>query len=311
MREAKARISFFDQIEEITCRDLPQLNIVEDPEGTPPIATKEPIVKTSKRDGKGLLNDTQQSSSKVPQPAHSSDDNVEISTRPSHDRVMQFRGSTGDVCSGVPCGSMSRKNPEGSQSRPNQKAEQTPRGSQRNQSDHPDLQPDTVESSKRSQATQVYLKTKTVSTCSNYIIDELDTEKFIYTALQQVIQQTQKHMYEHLQQSMQQTYSGLTLGTPVHAKDFVSKFTDTEETLILTKNRQPTVTQSVDTNYDDWNADSWDDSTTITADSRNGDEAAHTEVKQLVGAEAPGPSCPSGVLNEKLVSQQTLISLVQ
>ena len=133
-----------------------------------------------------------------------------------------------------------------------------------------------------------------MSTCSNYIIDELDTEQFIYTVLQQVIQQTQKHMYKHLQQSMQQTYSGLTLGTPVHAKEFVSKFTDTEETLILTKNWRPTVTQSDDANFDEWNADYWDDSTTITADSTNGDEAAHTEVKQLASAETPGPSCPSG-----------------
>ena len=76
-----------------------------------------------------------------------------------------------------------------------------------------------------------------MSTCSNYIIDESDTEKFIYTMLQQVVQQTQKHMYKHLQQSMQQTCSGLTLGTPVRVKDFVSKFTDTEETLILTMNQ--------------------------------------------------------------------------
>ena len=104
-----------------------------------------------------------------------------------------------------------------------------------------------------------------MSTCSNYIIDELDTEKFIYTVLQQVIQQTQKHMYEHLQQSMQQTYSGLTLGTPVHAKDFVSKFTDTEETLILTKNQQPTVTPLDDADFNAWNADSWEDTTTLTS----------------------------------------------
>ena len=252
-----------------------------------------------KKDGKGLPNDTQQSSSKVPQPAHPSDDNVKIPTRPSHDRVMQSRRSTGDVRSGVPCCSMSRQNPEGSQSRTNRKAEQIARGSQGNQSDRSHLQSDSVESVQRSQATQVYLKTKTVSTCSNYIIDKPDTEQFIYKVLQQVVQQTQKHMYDHLQQSMQQTYSGLTLGTPVHAKEFVSKFMDTEETLILTKNRQPTVTQSDDTTYDDWNADSWDDSTTIMADSTNGDEAAHTEVKQLAGAETPGPSCPSGGARQK------------
>ena len=92
-----------------------------------------------KEDGKGLLNDTQQGSSEVPQPAHSSDDNVKIPTGPSHDRDTQSGRSTGDVRSRVPCCSMSRQNPEGSQSRPNRKAEQTPRGSQRNQSDCPNL----------------------------------------------------------------------------------------------------------------------------------------------------------------------------
>ena len=101
-------------------------------------------------------------------------------------------------------------------------------------------------------------------------------------------------MYEHLQQSMQQTYSGLSLGTPVRAKEFISKFTDTDEALILTKNRRPTVTQLDDTNFDEWNADSWDGLTTITADSANGDEAVNTEVKQLAGAESYGSSCAFG-----------------
>ena len=214
-----------------------------------------------KEDGKGLLNDTKQSSSEVPQSANSSDDNVEVPTRPSHDRDMQSGRSTGDVRSRVPSCRTSWENLEGSQPQPNRKAEQTPRGSQINQSDRLNLQPDSIESSQRSQATQVYLKTETVSTCSKYSIDKSDTEKFIYTVLQQVVQQTQKHMYEHLQQSMQQTYSGLTLGTPVHAKDFVSKFMDAEETLILTKNWRPTVTPLDDDDFDEWNADSWEDST--------------------------------------------------
>ena len=43
------------QLDEITHRDLPQLNIVGEPERTPPIATKEPTVKTSKRMGKVYL----------------------------------------------------------------------------------------------------------------------------------------------------------------------------------------------------------------------------------------------------------------
>ena len=55
VQEAKVRIAFFDQIEELMRKDLPKLNIVEELEGTPPIATKEPIVKTSKRTGKVYL----------------------------------------------------------------------------------------------------------------------------------------------------------------------------------------------------------------------------------------------------------------
>ena len=55
MREAKAHIAFFNQIEELTRKDLPNLNIIDEPEGTPPIATKYPIVKTLKRTGKVYL----------------------------------------------------------------------------------------------------------------------------------------------------------------------------------------------------------------------------------------------------------------
>ena len=112
-------------------------------------------------------------------------------------------------------------------------------------------------------------------------------------------------MYEHLQQSMQQTYSGLSLGTPVCAKEFISKFTDTDEALILTKNQRPTVTQLDDTNFDEWNADTWDDSTTITVDSANGDEAANTEIKQFASAQAPGQSCPSRGAQQRTVFPAT------
>ena len=55
VREAKAHIAFFDQIEELTRKDLPKLNIVDELEGTPPIAMKDPIVKMSKRMGKVYL----------------------------------------------------------------------------------------------------------------------------------------------------------------------------------------------------------------------------------------------------------------
>ena len=79
-----------------------------------------------KKDGKGLLNDTQQSRPEVPQPAHPSDDNVKIPAGPSHDGVTQSQRSTGDVSPGVPCCSMTWKNSEGSQPRTNEKLSKLP-----------------------------------------------------------------------------------------------------------------------------------------------------------------------------------------
>ena len=235
----------------------------------------------------------------MPKQANPTDNHVRIPAGPSHHGITKSQRPTGDVSPGVPCCSKTQQNSEVPQPQTDQKSEQTTRGPLRNQSDSANLQSDGVQSVQRSQATQVYLKTKTVSTCSNYVTDELDTEQFIYTVLQQVVQQTQKHMYKHLQQSMQQTYLGLSLSTPVRAKEFISKFTDTDYTLILTKNRRPTVTPLDKTAFDAWNTDSWDDSTTVTADSANGDKAANTEVKQIEGAEAPGPSCASGDAQRK------------
>ena len=129
--------------------------------------------------------------------------------------------------------------------------------------------------------------------------------------LQHIVQQTQKiHMYEQLQQSTQQTYSGLSLGAPVCAKDFISKFTATDGALILMKCKRPTVTPFDETAYDEWNADSWNEVTTVNVDSVNGNEAPDTDVKQVAGAEAPGPSCAFGVLEEKLVFHLLPIALV-
>ena len=156
--EAKARIAFFDQIEQLIWKDLPQLNIVEEPEGTPPIATKEPIVKTSKRTEKVYLT----TAGKVGQ---------KCLNRPTLQTIMlkyQQDPHTTEL-----------QNPEDQGP--------TTRGPQRDQSDSSHIQSDGVQSVQRSQATQVYLKTKTVSTCSNYITDESDTEQFVYTVLQQVV----------------------------------------------------------------------------------------------------------------------------
>ena len=51
------------------------------------------------------------------------------------------------------------------------------------------------------------------------------------------MQQTQQHMFKQLEQCMQQTYSGLSLGTPVHAKEYTEQFKKNNNTVMLTKTK--------------------------------------------------------------------------
>ena len=144
------------------------------------------------------------------------------------------QASAGPTCNGeIPGSSQTQENPERPKPRTNSAVEQAAGQPLGDKSDCANIQ---SLNCTWSQATQVYLKMKTQCTCCNYVTAELDSEKFIYNALQKVVQQMQKHMFAQLQQLMQQTYSGLTLGTPVGAEEYVSTFTNSEEALILTNN---------------------------------------------------------------------------
>ena len=104
-------------------------------------------------------------------------------------------------------------------------------------------------------ATQIYINTKSQQTDAPFIVDKDAIEQVITDLVETVIQTTQQHMFTQLQQSMQQTFSGLTLGTPVRAKDQVDNFTANTEAVILTKTQR--INSSEDSDYSDWNSDGW------------------------------------------------------
>ena len=55
--------------------------------------------------------------------------------------------------------------------------------------------------------------------------------------MQSVVQQAQQHMFQQLKQCMQQAYTGLTLGTPVRAKEYSEQFKKNNNTLVLTETK--------------------------------------------------------------------------
>ena len=65
------------------------------------------------------------------------------------------------------------------------------------------------------------------------------------------MQQTQHHMFKQLEQCMQQTYSGLSLGTPVHAKEYTKQFKKNNNTVLLTETKQLDIVP----NESDWDDD--------------------------------------------------------
>ena len=63
-----------------------------------------------------------------------------------------------------------------------------------------------------------------------------------------VVQQAQQHMFQQLKQCMQQAYTGLTLGTPVRAKEYSKQFKKNNNTLVLTETKR----LDVDNNPSEW-----------------------------------------------------------
>ena len=66
--------------------------------------------------------------------------------------------------------------------------------------------------------------------------------------MQSVVQQAQQHMFQQLEQCMQQAYTGLTLGTPVRAKEYSKQFKKNNNTLVLTETKR----LDMDNNPSEW-----------------------------------------------------------
>ena len=58
-------------------------------------------------------------------------------------------------------------------------------------------------------------------------------------------------MFKQLEQCMQQTYSGLLLGTPVHAKEYTEQFKKHNNTVLLTETKRLDIAP----NESDWDDD--------------------------------------------------------
>ena len=100
----------------------------------------------------------------------------------------------------------------------------------------------------KSTATQIYLKKHEVGTHPPYVLDPEDSDKIIFNFLKSVVQQAQQHMFQQLKQCMQQAYTGLTLGTPVRAKEYSEQFKKNNNTLVLTETKR----LDMDNNPSEW-----------------------------------------------------------
>ena len=90
----------------------------------------------------------------------------------------------------------------------------------------------------KSRATQIYLKKYEVGTHPPYVLDPDDLDQLLFNFVQSVVQQAQQHMFQQLKQCMQQAYTGLTLGTPVRAKEYTKQFKKNNNTLVLTETKR-------------------------------------------------------------------------
>ena len=89
----------------------------------------------------------------------------------------------------------------------------------------------------KSRATQIYLKKHEVGTHPRYVLVSEDSDKIIFNFVQSVVQQAQQHMFQQLEECMQEAYNGLSLGTPVRAKEYTKQFKKNNNTVVLTETK--------------------------------------------------------------------------
>ena len=154
-------------------------------------------------------------------------------SQPSKRRDISLnRGGNG--CQQLHEGSLSGTDPERTQSSTNQR---TSKNATRepNKGHNADIQH--KEASTTTRATQVYLKKREAGTQPPFVLDNEEAELLLFNFVQSIVQQTQQHMFKQLEQCMQQAYSGLFLGTPVRAKEYMEQFKKNNNTVLLTKTK--------------------------------------------------------------------------
>ena len=107
------------------------------------------------------------------------------------------------------------------------------------------------EKARTTRATQIYLKHRELGTHPPYVVDNEEADLLIFNFVQSIMQQTQEHMFKQLEQCMQQTYSGLSLGTPVRAKEYTEQFKKNNNTILLTETKRLDIAP----NESDWDDD--------------------------------------------------------
>ena len=107
------------------------------------------------------------------------------------------------------------------------------------------------EKARTTRATQIYLKHKELGTHPPYVVDDEEADLLIFNFVQCIVQQTQQHMFKQLEQCMQQAYSGLSLGTPVCAKEYTEQFKKNNSTILLTETKRLDIVP----NQSDWDDD--------------------------------------------------------
>ena len=105
------------------------------------------------------------------------------------------------------------------------------------------------ETARTTRATQIYLKHKEMGTHPPFVLDIEEADLLVFNFVQSIVQQTQQHMFKQLEQCMQQAYSGLSLGTPIRAKEYTEQFKKNNNTVLLTEMKRLDIAMD----QSDWN----------------------------------------------------------
>ena len=84
-----------------------------------------------------------------------------------------------------------------------------------------------------------------------FVFDTEEANLLVFNFVQSIVWQTQQDMFKQLEQCMQQAYSGLSIGTPIRAKEYTEEFKKNNNTVLLTETKR----LDIATDESKWNDD--------------------------------------------------------